>query len=174
MKRFIKSLITVLSTVTAVFAVIALFLVLLGYRPFVLESPSMEPLYTMGSLCWIDTRAPLDDLKKGDVLAYRSPANSLVLHRLVDVRSSSDDELVVGMQGDTNSMAQEVTLSRVNFVGREAFSIPGLGRLLSSVSGSTSILVVLLIIIACVPRLRLPRRIASFLHKKETKAGDPA
>lgn len=159
MKLFLKRLLAVLSTIAAVFAVIALVLVLIGYRPFVLESPSMEPLFAQGSLCWVDTRAPLSDLKKGDVLAYRSPADSLVLHRLVDIESSGDDEIVVHLQGDANNTVQEVTLSRVNFVGREAFTIPGLGRLVSTISSQTTRgLVILLIILACVPRLpRLSR-----------------
>ncbi len=174
MKIFLKRLVAVLSAVLFVFATTALILVLCGYRPFVLQSPSMEPLYKEGSLCWVNTHIPLSDLKAGDVLAYRTPADALVLHRLVDIRSSSDEEMMVETQGDANPTAQEVTLSRINFVGREAFSISGLGSILSSASGGTSMLIVVLVVLACLPHLRLPRRIAYFLHKKETKAGDPA
>ncbi len=174
MKIFLKRLVAVLSAVLFVFALTAFVLVCMGFRPFVLQSPSMEPLYKEGSLCWVDTRVQLDSLKAGDVLAYRTPADALVLHRLTSVISSSEDELIVSTQGDANSTAQAVTLSRINFVGREAFSIPGLGSILSSASGGTSVLIIALVLLACLPHLRLPRRIASFLHKKETKAGDPA
>ncbi len=171
MKSFMKKLVAVLSVVAAVFAVSALVLVLCGFRPLVLESPSMEPLYRVGSLCWVNTRVDFSDLQIGDVLVYRSPANSLVMHRLISVQSSSGDEIVVEMQGDTNPTVQEVTLSRINFVGKEAFTIPRLGTLVSSASGVFPVLVVLLIILACLPRLP---RLSRLLHKKETKAGDPA
>ncbi len=157
MKIFLKRLVAVLSAVLFVFALVAFVLVCMGFRPFVLQSPSMEPLYKEGSLCWVDTHVQLDSLKVGDVLAYRTPADALVLHRLVDIRSSSDEEMMIETQGDANPTAQEVTLSRINFVGREAFSIPGLGSILSYASGGTSALVVLLVVLACVPRKLSPK-----------------
>ena len=142
MKSFLKKLIGGASAVATLIAITALVLVFCGYRPFVLQSPSMEPLYKEGSLCWVNTRTPLSAIQVGDVLAYRTEADALVLHRLVNICSSADGEMVVETQGDINRTSQEITLSRINFVGREAFSIPGLGNLLSSVSNSISTLVV--------------------------------
>lgn len=165
-----KRLLATLFVVATLLAAIGIVLVLMGYRPFVIDSESMEPLYKKGSLCWIDTTAELDSLAKGDVIAYRSPADSLVLHRIVGGRSSSEDEIMVEMQGDANNTVQEMTLSRINFIGREAFTIPGLGNLVAVLSQETAlVLVVLLIALACVPRLprlrHLHTRLDLYLHR---------
>lgn len=155
MKIFMKRLLAVLSAVTSLLAIISLVLILLGYRPFVLESPSMEPLYRKGSLCWINTRVPLDSLAPGDVISYRSPADSLVLHRVVDVIDKNAENVVVHMQGDANNTVQEVALSRINYIGKEAFTIPGLGSIVSAISSIPLLvygLIAVFIILACIPR----------------------
>ena len=60
-------------------------LLVFGYRPFILSSESMEPLYSKGSLCLIKTTYTPDDVNVGDVIAYRSDAGALVLHRVVEI-----------------------------------------------------------------------------------------
>ena len=136
-------------------------LVLAGFRPFILKSESMEPVYTKGSLCWVNTRVDLDSVEIGDVLVYRSPANTLVLHRLVDKSSSVDTStLPVVMQGDANSMSQDVTLSSINFIGREAFTIPRLGVMVEHILSNNAIwfIVSLFVLLAAVPWESIHRR----------------
>lgn len=124
--KVIKNLLAIVTIVAGVIGVLALILVLAGFRPFILKSESMKPVYTKGSLCWVNTRVDLDSVEVGDVLVYRSPANTLELHRLMGKSFSADtSSLPVTMQGDTNSMSQDVTLSSINFIEREAFTIPG-------------------------------------------------
>lgn len=128
--KVIKNLVAALSGIAALIAVAAIILVLLGYRPFVLMSGSMEPLYSEGSLCFVNTRIPLDDLSAGDVLVYRE-SDFLVLHRLVGIEGETDGVIQARLQGDTNNIAQDVELSSINYVGREAFTIPALGAAIS-------------------------------------------
>ncbi len=152
--KAIKNLITITAVVAAAFACLALILVLAGFRPFILKSESMEPVYTKGSLCWVNTRVDLDSVEVGDVLVYRSPANTLVLHRLVDKSSSVDTStLPVVMQGDANSMSQDVTLSSINFIGREAFTIPRLGVVVEHILSNNAIwfIVAVFVLLAAVP-----------------------
>ena len=159
--KILKNLITITAALAGIIGVLALILVLAGFRPFILKSESMEPVYTKGSLCWVNTRVDLDSVEIGDVLVYRSPANTLVLHRLVDKSSSVDTStLPVVMQGDANSMSQDVTLSSINFIGREAFTIPRLGVMVEHILSNNAIwfIVVLFVLLAAVPWESIHRR----------------
>ena len=159
--KAIKNLIAIIAVVAAALACLALILVLAGFRPFILKSESMEPIYAKGSLCWVNTRVNLDSVEVGDVLVYRSPANTLVLHRLVEKESSKDTStLPVVMQGDANSMSQDVTLSSINFIGREAFTIPRLGVVVEHILSNNAVwfIIVLFVILACVPWESIHRR----------------
>lgn len=156
--KIVKNLVAVIAAFAGLVALTALVLVLLGYRPFVLMSSSMEPLYTEGSLCFVNTRIPLKDLSVGDVLVYRE-SDFLVLHRLVGIEGEADVVIDAKLQGDTNNIAQDVELSRINYVGRAAFTIPALG---AAVEHIPSALIwssaAVFIILACVPWKSLRRR----------------
>ena len=159
--KILKNLITITAALAGIIGVLAMILVLAGFRPFILKSESMEPVYTKGSLCWVNTRVDLDSVEIGDVLVYRSPANTLVLHRLVDKSSSVDTStLPVVMQGDANSMSQDVTLSSINFIGREAFTIPRLGVMVEHILSNNAIwfIVSLFVLLAAVPWESIHRR----------------
>ena len=159
--KILKNLITITAALAGIIGVLALILVLAGFRPFILKSESMEPVYTKGSLCWVNTRVDLDSVEIGDVLVYRSPANTLVLHRLVDKSSSVDTStLPVVMQGDANSMSQDVILSSINFIGREAFTIPRLGVVVEHILSNNTIwfIVAVFVLLAAVPWEFIHRR----------------
>ena len=98
--KVIKNFISVVSAIAGLIALSAIVLVFLGYRPFVLMSGSMEPLYREGSLCLVNTRAPLSDLSVGDVLVYRE-SDFLVLHRLVGI-DKTDGVIHAMLQGDSH------------------------------------------------------------------------
>lgn len=159
--KILKNLITITAALAGIIGVFVLILVLAGFRPFILKSESMEPIYTKGSLCWVNTRVDLDSVEVGDVLVYRSPANTLVLHRLVEKERSDDtSSLPVTMQGDANSMSQDVTLSSINFIGREAFTIPRLGVVVEHILSSNAIwfIFALFVLLAAVPWESIHRR----------------
>lgn len=152
--KLLKNLVAVSAAIAALLGIVLLILVMAGFRPFILKTQSMEPIYTQGSLCWVDTQATLDSLEVGDVLVYRSPANSLVLHRLVHIRESNTSSLLSAvMQGDANELTQDVELSHINYVGREAFSIPGLGSAVDELISHHVIwiTVAVFVLLACVP-----------------------
>ena len=151
--KVLRNLVSIVSAVSFLLGLAALFLVLLGYRPYVLKTQSMEPEYRQGSLCWVNTRVELDQLHIGDPIVYRSPANSLVLHRLVDVSSSDETSLSVVMKGDANDSVQEIELSRINFIGREAFSLPRVGAIVDDLLSNHILwfLVAVFVILGCIP-----------------------
>ena len=103
--KLLKNLVAVSAAISVIIGFVAFILVMAGFRPFILKTQSMEPIYTQGSLCWVDTRVSLDSLKVGDVLVYRFPANSLVLHRLVGIwESNTPSSLSAVIQGDANEL----------------------------------------------------------------------
>ena len=159
--KIVKNLVAITTAVVALLSLVALVLVLMGYRPFVLKSASMEPIFTKGSLCWINTKVQYASVDVGDVLVYRSPTNTLVLHRLVDILPSETgtDSLAAVMQGDANDMTQNVDLSRVNFIGREAFTIPHLGAVVERINLSW-VFVGVFLILACIPWESVKRKTA--------------
>ena len=159
--KVVKNLIAVTSAIAALIGLFVLILVLFGYRPFVLLSPSMEPLYREGSLCVINTHTNLDEIETGDVLVYRTSTGLLVLHRLVDIADKTDGILYGQMQGDANNISQAVELSSVNYVGREAFTIPGLGSAVEKILSLPTLtwgLVAVFIILACIPWSSISKR----------------
>ncbi len=140
---FVKNLIMVFSFILGILTLVSILLTLFGLRPFILESSSMEPLYKRGSLIWCDTRVKPDNLSIGDAVIYRATKEMIVLHRVVG------DNL---LQGDANSKPQEVKLNDVNLIGREVFTIPGLGYVASVLlSFPVWILAVVFLVLACVP-----------------------
>jgi signal peptidase I len=159
--KLLKNLVAVSAAMAALLGFVALILVMAGFRPFILKTKSMELIYTQGSLCWVDTRVSLNSLKVGDVLVYRSPANSLVLHRLVGIwESNTPSSLSAVIQGDANELTQDVELSHINYVGREAFSIPGLGSAVDKLISHHVIwiTVAVFVLLACVPWESVKRR----------------
>ena len=144
--KILRNVVGVLAGLSGVVGVLCLLLVALGYRPFILTSPSMEHLYAKGSLVWVDTKVELDTVGIGDVLVYRAPSGNLVMHRLVGENL---------LQGDANNTAQEVILDRTNYIGREAITIPWLGDAVSAVLSVRWIVwsvIGVLVIAACVPQ----------------------
>ena len=151
--KVLRNLVSIVSAVSFLLCLMTLFLILLGYRPYVLKTQSMEPEYRQGSLCWVNTRVDLDHLNIGDPVVYRSPANSLVLHRLIDISPSDQTSLSVIMKGDANTSEQAIELSHVNYIGREAFTMPELGIFVDALVSHHVLWFIapIFVILACIP-----------------------
>ena len=87
---------------------------LLGIRPFVLRSDSMEPDYRSGDLVFADTGVAFDSLKEGDVIVYQGSVQELTRYRGA-----------YQIQADRSSAAAEISPSQL--VGRVVLSIPRIG-----------------------------------------------
>lgn len=62
--------------------------------------------------------------------------------------------VILSLRGDANKESQEITLSSVNYIGKEVFSIPWLGGFVSSVLTIRWIVWIIaatFIILACLP-----------------------
>ena len=145
MKILFLNFINSLSKISAIVCLLSVLLVLLGIKPFILISSSMEPAFTKGSLVLINTRASLSDIKIGEPIAYRSDAGTLVFHRLVGENL---------LQGDANKDVQYVELTEENFIGTEFFTIPLLGDEVSKLlenRGTIWLMILVCFVCSCLP-----------------------
>ncbi len=111
----------------AVLAVVIAVLVLyiLGIRPYVVMSGSMEPSIHTGSVCFVNTRVDYDKVEPGDVIAFQTAIGTMVTHRVVAVTGEGMET-----KGDANDVSDGVSTTPVNFSGKTLFSIPYLGQVI--------------------------------------------
>ena len=162
--RMIKRIIAVIFGVAVFVSLVVVVLLLFGLRPFILQSSSMEPMYMKGSLVWVDSRVAVDDVEDGDVIAYRA-GQSIIFHRVVSI-----DENGFELRGDANNSSQNITLDKSNFVGVESFSIPWIGSALDVVLHHKVVVFIVgivIIILACLPRLRRRSHRHTTFHRKK-------
>ena len=89
----------------------------LGYKPFIITSGSMEPEYKTNSLVVIK-KTDFSSVRAGDTIAFRSEtmSNNIVFHRVVKV---TDGGLVT--KGDNNEYSDADLVKRNEFIGTKVF-----------------------------------------------------
>jgi signal peptidase len=110
----------------------------LGLRFQPLESGSMEPRYPMGSLALVE---PIDasDVEAGMAIVFVDPADPsrLVAHRAV--KELAGDPPAWQTRGDANPAADALPVTAGAVRGRVAWSIPGLGSVVTAVRGGPAV-----------------------------------
>lgn len=88
-----------------------------GYKPFLVATGSMEPLYPVNSLVIIH-ESDVADIEIGDVIAFHSPMvnGQIVFHRVVD---KVDQGFIT--KGDNNSEVDQFIVQKDDFVGTSTF-----------------------------------------------------
>ncbi|MGO0062159.1 signal peptidase I [Brevibacillus fluminis] len=99
--------------------------VLLGYELMVVLSGSMTPTFATGSIVAVKP-VPFPDIKKGDIITFKSDAGYTVTHRVVDTK---DGRLVT--KGDANPESDMATVAPDKVVGRVSFWLPYMGYLIT-------------------------------------------
>ena len=109
-------------------AAVAAILLLLGFRPYIVLSGSMEPQIHVGSICLVNTEAGYDDIHVGDIIAYEAGNGALVTHRVITITAQGMET-----KGDANEVSDGITTTEENFHGKTVGSIPGIGYMVKSV-----------------------------------------
>lgn len=122
----IKKIINVISTLFSILLIgivlIFIGLNLMGIKPFIVLSGSMEPNIHTGSICFIDTNFQYENIEKNDVIAFKAANGVLVTHRVINI---SEDGMET--KGDNNEVSDGISTTKENFEGKNLFSIPYLG-----------------------------------------------
>ena len=103
---------------------------LIGLKPYVVLSGSMEPTYPVGSLIYVK-KADYKELKTGDPITYMLSENTVVTHRITEVLVDEEDPDTIRYftKGDANDVADGSSVHYKNIIGVPVFSIPYLGYL---------------------------------------------
>lgn len=96
----------------------------LGYRPMVVLSGSMEPTYHVGSVIYYKA-TPFERISEGDAVTYRAGESSLVTHRVTEKHEITREFVT---KGDANNTEDPNPVSYDDVVGKAAkISIPFAG-----------------------------------------------
>jgi signal peptidase len=100
----------------------------LGYESFVVYSGSMEPAIMTGDIAVVGP-VKAGQLKVGDVITFRTPANPevVVTHRLVMLETDPAGHLMFQTKGDANDIVDQVQVEQSALLGRVVYSLPRLG-----------------------------------------------
>jgi signal peptidase I len=111
---------------------------LLGYKRYVVNGHSMETAIPYASVTW-EKSVPVSDLKVGDVITFKPPAeynvSELVTHRIVSVEKQSNGEPAFRTKGDNNDSPDPWTIVLdASTQPRVQFHIPYVGYLYIALS----------------------------------------
>jgi len=129
-KRVLNWLSALLVALVVLLAIALAGVRLIGLRPFVVLSGSMEPNYHVGSLIYVKD-VDYRELKVGDPITYMLDQNTVVTHRIIEVLPDAEDPDTIRYftQGDANDVADGSSVHYKNIIGKPVFSIPYLGYL---------------------------------------------
>lgn len=101
---------------------------LVGLKPFVVLSGSMEPTYHVGSLIYVKS-VDYKTLQVGDPITYMASKDTVVTHRIIEVLVDEEepDTIRYFTQGDANESPDGSSVHYKNIIGKPVFSIPYLG-----------------------------------------------
>ena len=105
-------------------ALIISILYIIGIRPYVVQTGSMEPTIPVASICFVNHHADFASLQIGDIVAFRIGENTLVTHR---ISGKSEEGFIT--KGDANEIEDNAPMTAENFVGKNIFHIPKAGIL---------------------------------------------
>ena len=137
-----KKIINALTTLIIVIGGIFLLLYLIGIKPYVVLSGSMEPTMKTGSLCFINKNIKYNSIKENDIIAFKLNNGVLVTHRVVKKASNGFET-----KGDNNNNIDGVVTTQNNYVGKNVFWIPYLGYIFKAFQTTTGKIIYLTMII---------------------------
>ena len=126
MKPIMKITKIILNIITSLIIIIGIIFVVLfavGIQPYVVESGSMEPEIQTGSVCFINKRAKYEDMKVGDIIAFKlGNTQSFATHRINAITEEGFQT-----KGDANTNVDGIITTRDTFIGKNVASIPKVG-----------------------------------------------
>ena len=119
----------------------------------------MNPTVKPGSVSLIVPQ-PAENVKVGDIVAFRSPEDSslTIIHRIINIKSR--DPLIFESKGDNNNAPDLWDVRPDNIIGKHVFSMPLLGNLIAYIKkplGFVAIIVIpaLLLLLAQLRNIKL-------------------
>lgn len=143
--KVIKGLINSLMTLVLIIGTTFIALYVIGIEPFVVVSGSMEPTIHTGSLSFVNKHAKYESIKENDVIAFTLRTGDKVTHRVVKITEEGMET-----KGDANSVSDGALTTKMNFIGKNMFSIPKIGygvKLIQTKKGKIILVTIIIIIL---------------------------
>lgn len=118
----------VLVAVVVLLAVALVGVRVVGLKPYVVLSGSMEPSYHVGSLIYVKS-VDYKELQVGDPITYMLNEDTVVTHRIIEVLVDEEDPETIRYftKGDANDVPDGTSVHYKNIIGIPVFSLPYLG-----------------------------------------------
>ncbi len=120
--KITKIVLNIITTVIIILGILFITLYVIGIQPYVVESGSMEPTIKTGSVCFINKRANYDEMKVGDIIAFRLETGAYATHRINSITKDGFET-----KGDANKPVDSTLTTKDNFIGKNIISIPKAG-----------------------------------------------
>jgi len=118
---------------------------LLGWKPVVVLTGSMEPAYKVGGLIYYQKTA-FENIEVGDAITFKAGNDSLVTHRVVETDNISQSFIT---KGDSNNTNDNNSVEYVEVAGKTSdVCIPYAGYFISVFKNLYAIVVMALILLA--------------------------
>lgn len=143
--KVIKGFINSLMTLIIIIGIIFIALYVIGIEPFVVVSGSMEPTIHTGSLSFINKHVKYESIKENDIIAFTIGTGDKVTHRVVKITEEGFET-----KGDANDVSDGVSTTRINFIGKNVFSIPKVGyavKLIQTKKGKIILVTIIIVIL---------------------------
>ena len=145
MKKVLRLAVNSIITLFIAAAAAVVILMIAGIRAYVVKTGSMEPAIMTGSICLVDQKAKVSDIKTGDIITFRISEKTVVTHRAVRIRDG-----MIYTKGDANNIEDEEAVTSEELVGKCILSIKGAGKVLKALRSpfgivSAAMLIVILI-----------------------------
>jgi signal peptidase len=149
----------IISALAAAVVVTYAVLLVLGYRPAVVLSGSMEPTLGVGSVAFVQS-IPSDEVQVGDVISFADPHDPkrLITHRVAAKVERAGRAAAYRTKGDANPGLDPWTIELPPRAGRLAFHIPHAGYALT-VAAAREVRTAVILAFSLVLLLGLLRRI---------------
>lgn len=110
---------------------------LFHYDVLAVLSGSMEPVYHVGSVIYVDTGINYNDIKINDVITFKTDNDTVVTHRVMEI---DKNEEVFRTKGDANDIMDSSPVRFENLLGKAKFTIPLIGYIAVNIKTTQGIL----------------------------------
>lgn len=119
---------------------------ILGIKPFIVFTRSMEPVYSEGDLLFTKMINP-KTIKEGDIISYRDAEDTVITHRVIQIVERNGEQFYK-TKGDA-ALKEDEGLVNINQIeGAYVSKIPKVGKILYAYQKPVIFLLTLLTILA--------------------------
>lgn len=118
-----------------------------GVSMLSIQTESMYPVLLPGDLIFDTPVKDAEDLRIGDIITYWTIINGervLNTHRITGIYDGGD-HLIFSTKGENNTLEDALTVHEKEIVGKYAFRVPGVGKVIDYLQTSTGFLLVIVV-----------------------------